>query len=288
MGNLFSRLSTKFVLALAGLFLIGCLPALFQGFQLNFSSYISEIFQVVSQVLHPSSLQYTYQDASYPLFPKIFEPWMNSMILFFCGFVLAFIGALAAAMVSKLLPDPVMKPIKLVLFLLESLPDVLIIVIFQIAVIWIYKQTDWLIFNVVSYGNEDKTIVLPVIIMAILPAIMLYRTMILDFEEEEDKPYIEVARGKGLKSSRILLRHIFRNAIIRIFLDSKYVLWFMLSGLLMVEYIFNVSGLTRFIVAYPTPEIFTVGLLMLFGPIFVFLALGQVIIEKLTAQEVEL
>lgn len=288
MGNLFYRLSAKFVLAIAGLFLIGSLPALFQGFHLNFTSYIAEVFHVLSQMLHPSSLHFIYDGRSFSVFPRILGAWVNSLELFFFGFALAFVLALAAAIVSMLLPSKWMKPIKLVLFLLESMPDVLIIVIFQIGVIWVYKQTNWLIFNVVSYGDEEMTIMLPVIVMAILPAMMLYRTMILDFEEEEDKPYIEIARAKGLKTGAILLRHVFRNAIIRIFLDSKYVLWFMLSGLLMVEYIFNVGGLTRFIVEYPTPEIFTTGLLMLFAPIFLLLIIGQILIEKLTAQEVDL
>src|SRR5699024_1662169 len=100
--------------------------------------------------------------------------------------------------------------------------------------------------------------------------------------------YVELARGKGLRTSTILLKHILRNAFIRIFIDSKFVLWFMLSNLFMVEYLLNVRGLIAFMFHHPSLTVFTVGLLMIFIPIFLLLAIGQVIIEKITAQEVEL
>lgn len=286
MAKLVYRLSSKFVLAIIGLFLIGSLPSLFQGIRLNFPSYIWNMGHAFIQLLKPASITYFHSGIERSVFPRIFSAWVNSMELFMLGFAIAFVVALAAAIATMMLPRSWLKPIKFVLFILESLPDVLLIVMFQLGVIWIYQRTHWLAANVASFGNDDRAILLPVLVMAVLPAIMLYRTMVLDFEEEKGKPYIELARGKGLTRSTILLHHILRNAMIHVFLDSKFVIWFMLSSLVMVEYIFNVRGLTDFLKDFTTPEIFTLGLIMLFVPIFLLLSIGQAIIERLTAKEV--
>lgn len=288
MSSFLNRLSLKFLLTVVGLFLIGSLPALFQGIHVNFLSYVRSLVSVLDQIIHPGTIEYMQKSGSYPLFPQIFEPWFRSMNVYFLSFCLAFLLALIVACLTMLLPRKIVKMIKSVIFVLESLPDVLIISLLIIGVIWIYQKMGILVANIASYGDENKVILLPVIVMTVLPAIMLYRTMILDFEEETKKPYYELAQSKGLSRQAILFVHIFRNAVIRIFLDSKYVLWFMLSNLLITEYIFNLYGLTNFMMDHPTPLIFTVGLFLLFVPIFVFLTVGQFIIEKVTAQEVDM
>lgn len=287
MASLTYRLAWKFVLAIFGLLLIGSLPALFKGISLDFSSYGFDFSQVLWQLAHPWTVQYQDGMNTYHLFPKILWPWMESMKIYFVSFFCAFILALALTFVTMLMPRGFMKAMKALIFVLESLPDILVIAVLQIAVIAIYQSTGVLISDVASYGHQDQAFLLPIIVMTILPAIMLFRTMLLDFEEEETKLYVELAKSKGLKKEAIMLFHILRNAMIQIFLDSKFVLWIMLSNLFIVEYLFNIRALTNFIFEHPTPIIFTIGLLLLFLPIFVFLAIGQIIIEKTVRQKVE-
>lgn len=84
------------------------------------------------------------------------------------------------------------------------------------------------------------------------------------------------------------MNHILRNAVMGIFLHSKFILWIMLSNLLVVEYIFAINGLIQFMMDIPTPQILTIGIILLFVPIFIVMAVGQFIIEKIAAQKVVL
>ncbi|HEU5141090.1 MAG TPA: ABC transporter permease subunit [Bacillales bacterium] len=288
MGNLAYRLSSKFILSAFGLFLIGSLPALFRGISVDFVSYFNSLGEVLNKFLHPSSLVYLNDGVPWPLFPQILGPWLDSMRTFFLPFFCAFIIALAAAYVTLLLPPRFSKVIRFISFILESLPDILIIALLQLGVIWFYQKTGALVFNIAAYGEASEPVVLPIIVMTVLPTIMLYRLMLLDFRNEEEKPYVELAKSLGLKRQTILLVHIFRNAVIHIFIDSKFILWMMLSNLLIVEYLFNLQGVIHFMLGDPSPLIFTVGLFLLFVPIFVFMAIGQSVIEKLTARKVEM
>ncbi|WP_085523441.1 ABC transporter permease subunit [Tuberibacillus sp. Marseille-P3662] len=287
MQHLTYRLSLKFILAGFGLFLIGSVPALFDGIHLNIPSYLSSLSNVVANMAQPWSLTYIDNGVGRALLPRLLEPWQNTMTLFFVSFTCAFLLALAAACVTAMLPEKLVKPVKFIVFMLESLPDVLIMALFIFGTIWVYQTTGFDLFNVASYG-EDEAFALPMMALTVIPCLMLYRTMVLDFDVEKEQPYVELAKGKGLKKHHVVLSHIFRNAFIRIFIDSKYVLWVMLSNVLIAEYIFNVNGLINFMLERLTPTILTVGCLMLFLPIFLFLAIGQVVIEKTTAERVEI
>ncbi|HET7629621.1 MAG TPA: ABC transporter permease subunit [Bacillales bacterium] len=285
MGNLLYRLGLRFVLTSVGILLIGALPSLFHGIHLDVASYMSTLKSVFTSLIHPDSLVYEIRGISRPLFPKILDPWGYSLTLLFTAFLAAFAAALAATFCTMLLSKKARERIKFFLFMLESLPDVLVIAIFILVVIWLYDHTDILFFNIAAFG-QDKAYALPILVLTILPAVMLYRTMILDFEAETEKPYVELAKAKGMKKSCLLFVHIFRNAIISIFLHSKFILWFLLSNLLVVEYVFNIHGLMFFMFTLYSPVVLTIGLFLLFVPIYFMFSIGQMIVERLTAQKV--
>ncbi|WP_223812880.1 hypothetical protein [Geobacillus sp. 47C-IIb] len=56
-----------------------------------------------------------------------------------------------------------MERIKMILGLFESLPDLLIIVTFQLIVIVIFKKTGWLIFQLASAGEERSLFCPPLV-----------------------------------------------------------------------------------------------------------------------------
>lgn len=287
MSNLSYRLTLKFVLSVAGIILIGAFPDLFSGVQLDFSGYFLSLESLFSSIIHPNGLDYIISGVKRPLFPKILEPWSYSIILLFSAFFIAFAVSLATTYFTMLLSEKTRDKIKFVLFSLESVPDVLIIEIFTLIVIGLYKETGFLFLNIATYGAA-KAYTLPIIVLAVLPTILLYRTMILGFEEETNQPYVDLARSKGLGIHHLLVSHIFRNALIHIFQHSKFTIWFMLSNLLVVEYIFNIHGLLYFMFMQNSAEVFTIGLFLLFLPIFVLFSIGQVFIERIIGRDAEI
>lgn len=280
------RLSLKFVLICLGLLLIGSVPALFNGMTPDFPLYFQTIVDVLKNLVHPLSLTYNLQGTFRPVLPVLYDAWKTSMILLLPSFFIALAVSLLLTYLTMLLPNKTRRPIKFVLFVLESLPDVLVIGLFQLAVIWIYQKTGILFFKIASFGDVNAY-ALPIIALSLLPIVLFYRMMVLDAENESQKPYVELAQSKGLKKQKILIVHISRNALISIFSHSKLNLWFMLSNLLIVEFLFNISGILSFLMTYMEPLFFTIGLFMVFVPIFLIFSLGQLLIEFFTRQKVE-
>ncbi|HLR02601.1 MAG TPA: ABC transporter permease subunit [Virgibacillus sp.] len=287
MANVFTRLLLKFLLTAVGIVLVAGVPALFDGMALDFPAYITSIGSLFTNIFDLDALNYTVNERDFPLFPKLWSKWGYSMILLIVAFFMAFIVSLLLTYGTMLLPQKVRDKISFMLLLLESIPDVLIIGLFTIIFLSIYKSTGVRIFNIVAFG-DDRIYVLPIVVLTILPILLFYRIMMHDFEDELNKSYVDLAKSRGLNDSELLFNHVLRNAIISIFAHSKSILWFMLSNLLLIEYVFNLAGLMRFMFDFYSPEVLTVGLLLIFVPIYMMQAVGQILIEKVTEQRIEI
>ena len=60
--------------------------------------------------------------------------------------------------------------------------------------------------------------------------------------------YIEVARSKGLSETRIVLKHVLRNALIPVITVLAVNISWLVSGAVIVEYVFTVPGLGSLLV----------------------------------------
>jgi ABC-type dipeptide/oligopeptide/nickel transport systems, permease components len=278
--------SARFVLTIIGLFLAGSLPALFQGLYIDVANYLTQMGQIALQLLHPGRMTYIYEGKAYPLFPALFQPYLYSMELFFTALFLALVASSAAIYVTVFLPEKVRRVVSFLAFIGESLPDIFIIVMFQLAVIWIYQRTGVLVMNM-TQAFDTHIFVLPVLCMFILPACFLYHMMVLSVKNERQRDYVDLARGKGLNPRQILLRHIFRNAAANLASYSKSLVWTLLSSLVVTEFMFGINGgLTMFIYTHPTPLVFTVSLLLIFIPLYVLFTVVSVLIRQLTGIKV--
>jgi peptide/nickel transport system permease protein len=110
---------------------------------------------------------------------------------------------------------------------------------------------------------------LPALTLALFLAPILIqslRSSILDVLEAD---YIEVARAKGLSPTRILVRHVLRNAAIPVITVLAVNVGFLLSGAVLVEIVFTLHGLGSQLVRsvafrdYPTVQ----GLALVFAVI---------------------
>ncbi|MGM0841350.1 MAG: ABC transporter permease subunit [Bacillota bacterium] len=89
-----------------------------------------------------------------------------------------------------------------------------------------------------------------------------------------------MARSIGLGKLVILTFHILRNAVISVFFQSKKTIWFMLSNLFVLELLFNIAGITRFLKSTLQPKMFTIAVLSIFIPLFVFYTVGEIFLSK--------
>ncbi|MFD1861810.1 ABC transporter permease subunit [Planococcus chinensis] len=270
---------TKFIFSLAGILLVSGFPVLIRGLlegELRLREYAATLEGMLREIwpLEEFSVLNMRTQRETLLFPTIADYISYSLQLLLLAFAVAVIAALGATVLTLLLSEKNRERVKMALYFLESIPDLLIIMLAQWGVILIYQQTDILISKIAVVGGE-RIYWLPVLCLAILPTIQLYRLCILTFQEEERQMYVELAQSLGFSKLFIIFIHMFRNAIISVFFQSKKTIWFMLSNLFVLELMFNIPGIMLFMKDNITPEVFLVTILGFFLPIFVMNSLGE-------------
>ncbi len=94
------------------------------------------------------------------------------------------------------------------------------------------------------WGFEDvRYLALPVLIGVLSGLggnLRFYRTIILD---EAHRDYVRTARAKGVSQSRVLFRHVLKNAMIPIITNVVIAIPFLYTGSLLLESFFGIPGL---------------------------------------------
>ena len=89
---------------------------------------------------------------------------------------------------------------------------------------------------------------LPSVTIALFLAPMLVQSLRAAMLEVLTADYIEVARSKGLSERRILVKHVLRNALIPTITVLAVNIGWLLSGAVIVEYVFSLPGLGSLLV----------------------------------------
>jgi peptide/nickel transport system permease protein len=287
-GTIMSRfleVSIQFIVACIGIVFVGAIPSLFavsSGGFLSFTNYFETLKEIIQGIIQYQHLTYNWNGVDRDLFPFLFKPVIYSLTLLIGALFLAYILSIFFTLLTMLLPVKHRGKSKLFIYFFESLPDIFVVFAMQFFIVYFYKKTDILLLDFVSL-QEDRTYLLPILCLAIFPTIQLYRLSILLFEQELNKDYVYFAKMKGVSYSGVLLVHILRNATVSLFFQSKKAVWFMLSNLFVLEYLFNIFGITRFLIQYMTPTIFTVGLLLFFVPIFILYNIAESLVKNVVS-----
>lgn len=103
------------------------------------------------------------------------------------------------------------------------------------------------IFPAALWGNPEHY-VLPSITLASGAAAYIARLVRSNMLDVSNELYVRTARAKGLTKARIVLRHIFSNAVIPVVTILGPIAAFMVTGSFVVEHIFAIPGMGRFFV----------------------------------------
>ncbi|WP_082232621.1 ABC transporter permease subunit [Halobacillus massiliensis] len=258
-----------YILGAAGIFFISLAPSLFRGGSfLNLKVFFHEGRMLIESMADPSQWVYQTLRETKPLIPYLWELYLYSMTIFAGAMIIAVVTALLLAFGVLFLPDRIKFPFKRIIDLLEAFPDLLLAFCLQFFIVWFFEKTDILLIDFLTL-RDDKIYLLPIITLAVLPAVTLYKILLLQMEEEMAKSYVSLAKSKGLTKSFILMRHVLRNILKSTFYQSKVVIWSSLSSLMIIEYIFNINAITNALVSDFRPIVTMVILLMLFTPFFI-------------------
>ena len=155
---------------------------------------------------------------------------------------------------------------------LESIPDILIILLSQLLVVIIFQKTGFMPVKLAGIG-EERARLLPIICLTLPTTLLFIKLLLLRFREELEKDYSIFAKSKGLSLRHILTNHISRNVLLTTIYYAKTNILFMLSNLYIIEWIFNTYGMFVFVKENSKLEIFTVSLIILYVPLFILFRL---------------
>ncbi|MEM6261718.1 MAG: ABC transporter permease, partial [Bacteroidota bacterium] len=182
-----------------------------------------------------------------------FWSFMITLISVFLAYVISLpLGILAARFQGSMFD----RVLTLVVFALDSLPE------FWVATLLLVTFAnpdvlDWFpaTFNTVSMGRDQSSLeafmsnlsrlVLPLIAYTYGRIAFLTRIMRASMLEVVRQDYIRTARAKGLSSTRILLRHAFRNASLPIITGFASLFPMLVGGSIILENIFTIPGMGR-------------------------------------------
>lgn len=270
------EVTVQFIISILGIICLGALPKLFYGFELHASEYIQSLKEVFVNLMDISNFKYVGDKF---LFPQLFVHYKETIVIFLAAFFISLFVAFCIVYVIMSSSPRIQHRIKSFLIFLESIPDILLILVSQILVVWFFKQTGFLPFQIASIGGESIR-GLPILCLSIPTTILFVKMLVLRFENELEKDYVLFAKAKGLNRFHILNRHILRNVLLSTLFFAKTNIFFMLSNLYIIEWIFNTGGIFMFLKSYfgIRVEVFIVSVLLIYIPIFILFKLFHYLI----------
>jgi peptide/nickel transport system permease protein len=129
---------------------------------------------------------------------------------------------------------------------LDTVPDFAAVFFLQLLVVFIYKETGERVAEVFTVG-DDIAYALPFMALFYLPFVYIVRMTASHTLNVLTEDYILTAKAKGLDKFTIYARHVLRNVLPFIKADLFRIASIMSGNLVIVEFLFNSPGITRFL-----------------------------------------
>jgi peptide/nickel transport system permease protein len=154
------------------------------------------------------------------------------------GFAVAVLLAVSIAFLSS------MAPFAWARNLLQSLPSLLISVpVFWLAIMLIQIFSFRLRLVSVINPGPWESLVLPVATLAVPISAPLAQILIRNIDEIRTRPFIAVARAKGASETRLLWKHVARNAILPALTIAGVLFGELVAGAVVTETVFGLNGI---------------------------------------------
>ena len=172
-----------------------------------------------------------------------------SLVLLGYAVAIALLVSLPIAIVSALKrnrwPDHLLRLVSMVTFAMPSFWLGLLLAL------WFGLNLGW--FPVGGYKDVHlfsviHTLTLPAATVGLYLAPLLARSLRSSLIEELDKDYVDAARARGFRESRVVGKHVLRNSLISTVTVLSLNVGYLLSGTVIVENVFAIPGLGTLIV----------------------------------------
>jgi len=167
----------------------------------------------------------------------------NTVVLGVASLLICFILGVFLGAVSAIKQNTIVDYVGMVLALLGvSVPTfwfgLMLMLIFSVNLGW---------FPISGYGDL-KSLVLPAFTLGLAGAGLIARITRASVLEIAQKDYIAIVRAKGISNTQVIIKHIFRNALIPIITLLGLRLGWIIGGAVTTEIVFNRPGVGRLLV----------------------------------------
>jgi len=169
---------------------------------------------------------------------------MNSLVLGLTAFAILVLAAIPlgvlAAVRQNSWVDYLASGISLIGY---SIPN------FVLGVFLILATGLWLrLLPIAEWREFPRDLILPALVLAIRPLAVLTRITRASMIEVLNQDYIRTAWAKGLSARLVLIRHALRNALLPVVTVMGDHLGDLITGSIVVEFLFNVPGIGQWFV----------------------------------------
>jgi ABC-type dipeptide/oligopeptide/nickel transport system permease component len=186
---------------------------------------------------------YSYQDPGEPISALLARVWPISAFAGGMGIVIGVGGGMllgiAAALRRNSWVDYLATLVSVTTITLPSfVVSIGLLLLFAVVLRW-FPASGW---------NGPSSWVLPILAYATIPLGPVVRYTRASMLDMAARPYVVVARAKGLPRHRVIIRHVLRNALRPIVTIVVPLLPGIMTGSIFVEYIFGVPGMGQYFV----------------------------------------
>lgn len=191
-----------------------------------------------------------------PILPDLWRVMKNTLQLVFVAELLAILIAVGIGVYSALRQYSVFDyTATTISFLGLATPLFWLALMLQVVVVQIYEQTGHRIFPIASLSSVDPGsgipfvldrahhLVLPVIVLMVASVASYSRYMRASMLEVINSDYVRTARAKGLRESRVTMKHAFRNALLPLVTLVALNFGTLLGGVIVTETVFSLDGM---------------------------------------------
>lgn len=206
---------------------------------------------------------------------------------FFTSLKIMVIGVNAAMIISLLFGIFVSrfrltKLFNLLLNLLAAIPDFILIIMSLVAAVKIYKLTG---VRIISLRPDAGALNLwfPTLLVSIAPTLYMFKLVSVKYVQTSSEDYIKTAVAKGLRLNYINFQHVFKNIEPFVKAELIKVISLAIGNLFIIEYVMNVSGITKFIFQSSEIQPIAIGLfsmLVISGIVYVTAILGLYLFKR--------
>ncbi|HZK48714.1 MAG TPA: ABC transporter permease subunit, partial [Thermoleophilia bacterium] len=125
-----------------------------------------------------------------------------------------------------------------------AVPDFVLALLLQLAVVAVYRATGFRVARVASLTNRDAAVLLPLISLTLVPAVYLARSLSARAYVIASEDFVLVSKAMGQGRPRIWLAQILPNLTAFLRADLAKVCGMMLANFFIVDYLYNLKGVT--------------------------------------------